>query len=83
MEPVEQRKGQGPLCFCGSSEPISARTVRESRENLNLRADLYLLVVLLLLTLRGSKSALLQADGLDDTRSPFSPVLFELMKIHH
>jgi len=81
LEPVEQWKGQGPLCFSGTSEPISARRIRESCGNLNLRADLYLPVVLLLVALRGNKSALVQADGLDGTRSPFSPVFYELMKI--
>lgn len=60
MEPVEQWKEQELLCFCGTSEPISARMIRESCGNLNLRADLYLPVVLLLLTSRGNKSAVLQ-----------------------
>lgn len=83
LEPVEQRKEQELLCFWGTSEPISARTIRESCGNLNLRADLYLPVVLLLLTSRGNKSAVLQADRLRGGRSPFSPFFYELGKICH
>lgn len=68
--------------FGGTSEPIFERRIRESCGNLNLRADLYLPVVPLLLKLRGNVQALLQADGLDGTRSPFSPVFCEFMKMH-
>lgn len=59
------------------------RMIRESCGNLNLRADLYLPVVLLLLTSRGNKSAVLQADRLDGGRSPFSPFFYEHGKICH
>lgn len=83
LEPVEQWKEQELLCFCGTSEPISARTIRESCRNLNLRADLYLPAVLLLLTSRGNKSAVLQAARLHGGRSPFSPFFYELGKIWH